>query len=196
VTPIEDLEERLSKLDESFKQAPSENESGFWMPDPGVYQCIFRTVDFFEAKKDGAAYIKLTFEIVLHSDFAGREVDLVFPLEPQGNAEYVEMRLSFLKRALKTLGIAVDDDDFTFAQVRPGSAIWDGVLDVPVEIEVKESKTLNESTGKPYVNAYLNARLGDPLPGNAQSQFASDIPAAPQEMAPAAVTDDDDDIPF
>jgi hypothetical protein len=64
---------------------------------------------------------------------------------------------------LKTLGVKTDDPDFSLALIRPGSPIWDGCLGAPYELAVVESKKVNDRTGKPYVNLYLNERLGGPL---------------------------------
>jgi hypothetical protein len=191
MTPIDNLEERLAKLDESFKAAPTD---GYFneLPEPGSYQAIFRSVEFFEGKTNGEAFIKLVFEVVLDKVYAGREIGLIHSLEPQGTRDFVEMKYSFLKRDLKTLGVPVDEEDFSLAQVRPGSTIWEPVLDVPVEITVKESKKLNPNTGKPYINAFLDARLGAPLP---QGQLpGSDIPAT-DDPQPVPSTDLDD-VPF
>jgi hypothetical protein len=197
MTPIEDLEARLAKMDDAFKSAPSDGGGGFWLPPVGIYQGILRSLDFFETKADQRALLKLTYEIVLaqNRDLNGREIDFVYNLEPQGTPDEIEFRLSFLKRDLKTLGIPVDSDEFSFAQVRPGSPIWDDVMDVPVEIEVKESKKLDPKTGKPWTNAYLQARLGDPLP--AGQLPGSDIPMEGMEpVAPVKADDESDPVPF
>lgn len=195
--PIENLDERLAKMDDAFKSAPSDGGGGFWLPPVGIYQGILRSLDFFETKADQRALLKLTYEIVLAQDRSlnGREIDFVYNLEPQGTPDEVEFRLSFLKRDLKTLGIPVDSDEFSFAQVRPGSEIWDPIMDVPVEIEVKASKKINADTGKPYVNAYLQARLGDPLP--AGQVPAGDIPIEGMDQpTPVKADDESDPVPF
>lgn len=191
MSPIDNLEERLAKLDESFKAAPAD---GYFndLPEPGVYQAIFREVDFFEGKTNGEAFLKLTFEVVLDKAYAGREIGLIHSLEPQGTRDFVEMKLGFLKKDLKTLGVPVDEEDFSLTQVRPGSTIWEPVLDVPVEIAVKESKKLNPNTGKPYINAFLDARLGAPLP---QGQLPGSDISATNDLQPAP-SGDLDDVPF
>jgi hypothetical protein len=191
---IDNLEERLAKLDESFKAASSEGGYSNQLPEPGIYQALFREVDFFEAKQTGAAFLKLVFEIVTGEKYKGWPVELIHPLEP--DPEIAETKFQYLKRDLKTLGIPVDEDDFSLAQVRPGSEIWTPIFDVPVEIEVKQSKKLNPNTGQPYVNAYLQARLGDPLPKAVQSQLGSDVPAGEKDMAPVPAIPDDDPPPF
>lgn len=190
--PIENLEERLASLDDTFKSAPMEGGFTRFMPEPGLYQGILREIDFFESKK-GQAFLKLVFEIALHPEYAGQQIELTYNLEPDGNNEEREQKLGFLKRDLRTLGIPVESDEFSFAQVRPGSAIWDPVMDVPVSIEVKDSKRVNPDTGKPWRNAYVQDRLGDPLPVGTTPMPQSEIPNTlePQQQVAA-----DDTIPF
>jgi hypothetical protein len=79
---------------------------------------------------------------------------------------------------LKTLGVKTDDPDFSLALIRPGSPIWDGCLGAPYELAVVESKKVNDRTGKPYVNLYLNERLGGPLTPDVPSDIGG-APAAP-----------------
>jgi hypothetical protein len=195
MSPIENLEARLAALDNSFKSAPSEGGTFYNdLPEPGEYQAVLRSIDFFESKA-GAALLKLIFEVVLSKDYMGHEIGLLYNLEPEGTPQEIEQRLSFLKRDLKTLGIPVDQEDFAFSDVRPGSPIWDDVMDVPVAITVKEGKKLDPKTGRPRINAYLDARLGDPLPGNQALQFGSDMGADTTPPVPS-VTDGDGSIPF
>lgn len=192
--PIQDLEKRLAALDENFKAASSEGGGYGELPEPNDYQAVFREVDFFEAKQTGEAFIKLIFEVVLSKDYQGHEIALIHSLEPQGDEAFRTMKFGFLKKDLKTLGVDVDAEDFSLALVRPGSSIWDPVMDVPVEITVKDSKKLNDKTGRPYRNAYLNSRLGDPLPGAEARQLGSDMGTDP--VAPVTSNVTDDDIPF
>jgi hypothetical protein len=208
--PIENFDQRIAALSDSFKNAPSDG-GGFIneLPEPGEYQAVFRYVDFFEQKNPpNAAFLKLAFEIVFDTKYQGREVELIYNLEPHKPApgkaaptkEELEMKLGFLKADLKKLGVAVDEDDFTLAQVRPGGSIWDPIMDVPVEISVRDSKKTNPNTGRPYRNAYLNTRTGDPLPKGQQPIPSSDIPVqlgdpvTPQ--VPVASAMDDDLPPF
>jgi hypothetical protein len=183
----DELAARLDRLDESFKNAPADPGYAKSLPAPGIYQGLLREVDFFEAKSDGSAFLKIVYEITISQDpqYKGWPLEMIYSLEPP--PELAEMKLGFLKRDLRTLGIDVEADDFSFAQVRPGSAIWDAVLDVPVELAVVESKKLDEKTGKPFVNVYLNERLGDALPSDVPFDF-------PEGEAVAAGKDDD--VPF
>lgn len=185
MSPIDNLEQRLAAVDQQFKAAPSEPGYGDRLPEPGTYQGILRTIDFFEAKATGQAYLKLVFEVVNDPAYNGLEVEVIHPLEPDGPADFVEMKYGFLKKDLKTLGIDVDSDEFSLTQVRPGSPIWDDVLDVPVEFAVVESKKVNQETGKPWKNVYLNERLGGPLPAD-----------VPNTLEPQPQVDPADDLPF
>jgi hypothetical protein len=196
MTPIEDLEAKLSQLDDTFKSAPTDG-FGYELPEPGDYQAVFRAVDFFESKKAPfVPYIKLTFEIELDPLYEGREVDVIHPLVPDGPDDYVQTKLAFLKKDLKALGIAVDDEDFSFAQVRPGSAIWDGVLDSPYRLAIRDSKKLSEQTGRPFRNVYINERLGGPLPKQERLQMGSDVPVSKEDMASPKPVEADESIPF
>jgi hypothetical protein len=171
----------MAALDDHWKAAPSEG-GGFFneLPEPGTYQAVFRAVDFFEQKNPpNCAFLKLVYEIVFDQKYQGREVEMVYNLEPHKqsqDAADVQRKLSFLKADLKKLGVPVDDGDFSLTMVRPGGEIWDPIMDVPVEIAVVTSKKINEKTGLNHVNVYLNARTGGPLPKGQAPIPASDIP--------------------
>lgn len=191
-----EVEARLAALDDNFKSASSE-PMGYdnTLPEPGDYQTIFTRVEFFE-KKDAPnnAFLKTVFEVQDDAMYQGKEIEMIYNLEPHKvplgqptpDRDAIEMKLGFLKRDLKTMGVDVDGEDFSFAQVRPGSAIWEECLNAPFLIGVRDSKKVNPNTGSPYRNAYLNERLGAPIP--------ADIPVEP--YAPAAVDANGDEIPF
>jgi hypothetical protein len=184
--PLDDLEDRLSSLDELWKTAKTDGPSGNWLPDEdGDYQGILVQVDFFEQKKEpvGKAWLKLIWELqeTNSSDrqYAGMQVSKLYDLEPQlvsgrvpASTEEVQQKLGFLKRDLKTLGIDVEAEDFSMGLVRPGSPIWDVALNCPYDLAVKTS-TSTDKEGKPYRNLYVNARLGGPLTGD----VPADVPA-------------------
>lgn len=186
--PLNDLEQSLEAMDAAFAKAPAEHDP-FALPEPGIYQAVVEGVDFFEAKNPpNDAFLKLQFRIVHDAKYDGRGVDIVHGLEPHlrySEPEDIQRRLTSLKKDLKTLGVEVDHDDFSLTAVRPGSPLWDDILDAPVELAVVDSKKLNPQTGKPYRNLYLNARLGLPI--------GSDIPTTPVAR-PAASSSPD--IPF
>ena len=198
----DDVARRLSDLDDNFKKAPSEGGNfGNDLPDLGDYQALFTGVFFFE-KKDPPhnAFLKLVFEVQDDAMYAGWEIPMIYNLEPHKvphgqptpTAEAIEQKLSFLKRDLKTMGIDVDSEDFSFAQVRPGSSIWDDPLDSPFLIAVRDSKKLNPSTGQPYRNAYLNERLGGKIPPDIPVD--TDYPEPTLEQVGGGTPEDD--IPF
>lgn len=184
--PLHNLEESLGQMDDAFRKAPADVDP-FAFPEPGVYQGVVLAIDFFERKEaPNDAFLKITVQIQLDPKYAGRTVDFVHPLEPHLtlSPERSEQKLSFLKKDLKTLGIDVEAEDFSLAAVRPGSSLWDDVLDAPVEIAVVDSKKVNPNTGKPYRNAYINERLGAPISDLGQPEVFK------PEPTPAA------DIPF
>lgn len=185
-----ELAAKLAALDEDFKAAPSESRPMFDSVPPGRYQATFREVAHFESKKNEDWFLKLIFE-VMFEEHAGRSIDKIYNMGASGSAEQRQQRLGFLKQDLKTLGIDVDAEDFSISDCFPGSPLWDEILGTPVAIAVVPSKKVNPETGEPYPpNAYLNERLGDPLP--------TDIPVDPiASVAPAKPSyEDDDSVPF
>jgi hypothetical protein len=185
MTPIDNLEDRLARYDDTFKKA-SVDAYGNQLPDPGTYQAVFREVDFFESKA-GYAFLKLVFEVTFDDEWRGHRIEKIYQLEFDDEAK-AALKLGFLKKDLLTLGVDTQADDFSLTMVRPGSPVWDGVLDVPVEVAVVDSKKVDEKTGRPFRNAYLNARLGGPI--------SQDVPNTVDPVAPVASVAGDDDIPF
>jgi hypothetical protein len=187
--PLNNLEESLTAMDDAFAKAPADTDP-YALPEPGVYQAMVRQIEFFERKNPpNDAFLKIKFEIVHDAKYEGRGVDLVHPLElhlTDAKYEDIERKLSFLKKDLKTLGLPVEDDNFSLAEIRPGAPMWDDVLDVPVELAIVDSKKINDQTGKPYRNLYLNQRLGAPI---------SDVPTTAPATVPAGRSGDGE-IPF
>lgn len=182
---IPNLEERLAKMRDPFKEATV--EGNYEWPEDGTYQALVRGFDVFEGNSTGHVYLKTELEIALDPKYTGRQVETIHDLEDPE-------RLSWLKKHLASLGVNVEAYDFDIVQVRPGSELLHSLLDVPVEIVIKTSNKKNEQTGKYYRNCYVNERLGNPMP-HADSQAASDVPAdtegLTQEQQQA-----DDKIPF
>lgn len=195
------LAERLAALDKPFHEAPSEGGGFGDDVEDGTYQAITQRWGFFETKKN-AACIKLAFEIALDVKYEGSVVEKVWNLEPHVqdpslNPDEVANRLGFLKRDLKRLGaLEVDDEDFSYADVRPGSELLERLLDLPVEIALK--------TKNGYQNVYINAVTGEKVQGRAGMMPKSDIPSdlEPQTLPgdfarpSASAVHGDDDIPF
>jgi hypothetical protein len=209
--PLDDLEDRLSSLDELWKTAKTDGPSGNWLPEEdGDYQGILVQVDFFEQKKEpvGKAWLKLIWELQETNagdrQYAGMQVSKLYDLEPQlvsgrvpASTEEVQQKLGFLKRDLKTLGIDVEAEDFSMGLVRPGSPIWDVALNCPYDLAVKTS-TSTDKEGKPYRNLYVNARLGGPLTGDVPADDG-DVSGDARERLPCRRRHgrmDVDDIPF
>jgi hypothetical protein len=204
---LDDLDRRMAQLDDQLDGARKyADDTSNWLPDPGTYQGILNDVDFFEQKKapEGKAWLKLTWELQHtgshDAEYAGLTVSKLYDLEPHlvagpipASTEEVQRKIGFMLKDLKTLGVKTDDPDFSLALIRPGSPIWDGCLGAPYELAVVESKKINERTGKPYVNLYLNERLGGPLTPDVPSNVSPDD-FAPPVQAGSAVPDDD--IPF
>lgn len=196
------LAERLAKLDENFKAAPSAGPGDF--PEDGTYDAVLDEWRFAETKDKHAALLVMSVQVVHDPKYAGWKVDKLWNLEPNVqdpslDAEEVRMRLGFLKRDLKRFGIDVDGPEFALSDVRPGSPILEDQLDRTVEIVVK--------TKGDYTNVYIN-HVGDKVPGGAKalatppSDIPSDLPqqalpgADVPERQPASAIGDDDDIPF
>jgi hypothetical protein len=204
---LDDLDRRMAQLDDQLDGARKyADDTSNWLPDPGTYQGILNDVDFFEQKKppEGKAWLKLTWELQHtgshDAEYAGLTVSKLYDLEPHlaaksipPSTEEIQRKIGFMLKDLKTLGVKTDDPDFSLALIRPGSPIWDGCLGAPYELAVVESKKVNDRTGKPYVNLYLNERLGGPL----TPDVPSDAPVvATADPSKAYVPTDESDIPF
>lgn len=182
------LAERMRQKQEKFDQAKvTSGYSQDWPPD-GSYQALIRRFDFFEPKApraDGTtAYLKTEFDIANHPEHDGRTVETIHALDSDEG-----WRIEALKTHFDRLGIDVATLDLT--ELVPGSDTLQGLLDVPVEIAIKTSDQIDEKSGEPYRNLYVNKRLGDKLGSN------GDVPAeAPTHAAAARSGRSDDEIPF
>jgi len=183
---MDDLGDRLKQLDADFKSAPTER-GGFvkWKPPEGTYWTVLDEVDFFEAKNTGAAYLKLCFRIA-HNDYAGRIIEKLYVLEPHKipkvTHEQAIEKLGYLRQDLSVLGI--DVEDISMGDIRPGSPIWDDIMDRNVELAVKFGRKTDQD-GDPYRNVYINASLG---------KAKSDIP---NDTTPDyKPTQKDEEVPF
>lgn len=183
----DDLSAKLAALDEEFADAPVDDDP-YALPEPGTYQAILRRIDSFDSKA-GDFFLKLVYEIALDAKYEGREVDMLYNMtNTDVDGDMRRKRLGFLKKDLTTLGFDTDAEDFSLGQLYPGSSVWEQVLDVPVELAIVDSKKTNPTTGRPYRNVYLNARMGDPL--------ESDVTPVQPVLSHGQVEGDDDDLPF
>ena len=132
--PIENLEERLAKVQDAFNNAPADG-GRFEMPPDGEYQAIVDSFDFFEASD--RAFFKTVMTVQNDDDYEGRRIETVHGLDDPD-------KIAWLKQHLATLGVAVDDLDLT--EIRPGSQTLANVLDTPVLVSVKTSARINEKT--------------------------------------------------
>lgn len=187
--------EQLAALDDDFDQAVVKQPGE--LPPDGTYQAIVDRFDFFESK--GAyshEFLKTELKIADedHEDLNGWPVDTVHCItDPE--------RLAMVKDHLQRLGW---EADWRFSDIEEHLPNF---LDLPVEIAVVTSNKINEKTGQPYRNVYVNQVLGPPLNGGAPADPEPDVPPdqegledagdAPDRTAAAiAGSSGDDDIPF
>jgi hypothetical protein len=186
---VDNLEERLAEQQELYNQAPAASGDPSELPPDGTYQVLIRRWDFFESKA-GVAYLKLESEVALDPEYQGRSVDKIWNLEPRANQSQDQWRqsLSFLKGDLKTIGVPPETP---LTEIRPGSAVLEAVLDVPLQIVIKTSEK-TDADGNPYRNVYINERLGGPM------RSTADVPADTADFGPppAGHAAADEDIPF
>lgn len=180
------LKAKLEALDAEFKDAPTGFDN---LPEDGTYQALLKSIDTFEGKQDSTSYLKLVFEVAHDPKYKGTEIDKVYTWipDPYMPEEQKAKRLGAFKKDLQTLGIDTNSEDFSYTAVYPGSSFWDDLLDVPVELAIKRSERINEKTGMPFVNVWLNERLGASL----GSDIPSDLPKVETVATPG-----EDPIPF
>jgi hypothetical protein len=129
--------------------------------------------DTFESKA-GQLFLKTKLQLTGTGDrWDGETVECVHNLEDPE-------RIGFAKKHLATLGLDVQSLDLASLLDQLGQ-----VLDVPVEVQVKRSDRTDDE-GNPYVNYYVNKRLGD------RCRCRTCLPD-PIEPAPVG---GDDDMPF
>lgn len=165
----DELRERLGRMSPAYKDAVAPGE----LPPDGLYQCLVERFDFFE--HDGRAFLKTELRVEFPEGYRHLPIELVHPLEDPD-------RLGATKKHLNTLGIELTD----YSQLIDALHT---VKDVPVEVAVKTGTRINEKTGMPYRNAYVNKRLGHAI-------TSTDVPV--QAPTPVGQTQDGntDPIPF
>lgn len=165
------LDERLAPIASTYRDTKV-REPGELPPD-GDYQARVEKFDIWESKKQ--ELFLSTILMVVGGPENRAEIKIVNSLE---NTD----RLDFLKRLLLTLGVE-DPNELSGLRSRLGDVV--GRI---VEVRVATASKINESTGQPYRNAYVNKVI---------SMTGSDIPVDTSDFKPAAAgAFADDDIPF
>jgi hypothetical protein len=190
MSPIENLADRLARVQPAFDAAPDEDTDRFAPPPDGEYQTLVHEFDFFEGGDPKQAYMKMRLQVVHHPEQAGRFCEIVYTLEDPD-------RISYLRRDLARLG--EDTSRFDLARELTTGALQARLLDTPVLVRVKTGSKLNPKTGTPYVSVYVQRRLGDPdrsARRDLERTGASDVPepAANEFVHPNQTSLDD--IPF
>jgi hypothetical protein len=196
MSPIENLADRLARVQSAFDAAPDEGASLFDPPPDGDYQCLVHEFDFFEGGEPRQAYMKIRFVVVHHDEQAGRFCEVVYTLEDPE-------RIGYLRADLHKLG--ENTANFDLAQEIASGALQDRLLDTPVLVRVKTGSKLNPKTGKPYVGVYVQRKLGEPdrsaRPTTATNSTTaglpnSDVPGAGADEFVHPQQASLDDVPF
>ena len=151
--PIDNLAERLARLNANFQDAPA-SSSMYDAPPDDDYQALIHEFDFFEAGSPTQAFLKFRYQVQHHPEYGGRICDNVYNLEDPDRIEYLKRDLARLVGEEKVAQLNYGTD------LLPGSDFLESLLDVPVLIRVKRPGKTN-SKGYEIVNVYLQQRLGE-----------------------------------
>lgn len=160
---VPNLEDRLAAMQAAFKDA-SDPSSNFELPPDGDYQALVNGFDFLEF--NDVAFLKTELQIHNDPEYTGSSASTMHNLEDPD-------KIGWLKKHLAILGVNVEHLDLT--EVRPGSATLSAVLDTPVEITIKTGSRINQKTGEPYRNVYVNRSLGAPLAGTTSQAKSTQV---------------------
>jgi hypothetical protein len=152
--PIDNLAERLARLQSNFQEASADGGSMYDPPPDDDYQALIHEFDFFEAGPPTQAFLKMRFQVQHHPEYGGRFADTVYSLEDPDRIDWLKKDLATLvgREQVEQLNDGVD--------LLPGSDFLESLLDVPVLIRVKRPGRKN-AKGYEIVNVYLQQRLGD-----------------------------------
>ena len=128
--------DRLSSVQDAFDKASDTDPDPFALPEPGDYGATVDSFDIIDSSK--GLLFKTTLTIINDQQYAGRQVDTIHNLEDQKRIDYLKSHLA--KLGANTAGIRLAED------LRPGSDFLRGLLDVVVEIAIKDSKKVNPNT--------------------------------------------------
>jgi hypothetical protein len=170
---IENLAERLARLQSNFQEASADGGSMYDPPPDDDYQALINEFEFFEAGSPTQAFLKMRLLVQHHDKYGGRVCDTIYNLEDPD-------RLDWLKRDLaKIVGPERVEQLNYGVDLLPGSAFLEKeLLDVPVLIRVKRPGKKN-AKGYEIVNVYLQQRLGDQQrpPQDRLPVSGSDVPS-------------------
>lgn len=170
--PVDNLSDRLAALAAQFDAVEPATGSLFEPPPPDDYDGLVHEFDFFEGGQPSQAFVKvrlLTQQSTSGStQYGGRYAEVVNSLEDPE-------RLPFLKALFDTLA---DGQPYRLTDIAPETPFLISLLDVPVRFRVAASKKINNETGKPYLNVYVNERTGPPIRQGDVGQRASMTPGA------------------
>lgn len=136
-----EIQERLAQMDETYKKLKERGDQPV-----GDFQAIIDRFDFFEGKNDGHTFLK-TFLTIRHDpDWDGEEVAAIHNITDPDRAAWT-------LRYLRTIGYEGPISELL-------SALEDYV-GLPVAITCKEGQGISPYTGLPYLNVFINQRLGE-----------------------------------
>lgn len=196
-------QERLARQEAAWQQSEASTGSIYADPPDGDYQFTVYSFDFIDTTSHGA-FLKTELQVA-SGPHQGKVTSTMHSLEDPDRFGYLKAHLALL---------SADVDNLALSDIHPGSSVLEALLDTPVEGTVKRSKKLRED-GTPYVNVYVNKRLGEPLrkdmppmPNGAQEQLPpsdrQDVPGDTSDFEAAAAAgplktkaeDHDDDVPW
>ena len=125
--------DRLSSVQDAFDKASDTDPDPFALPEPGDYGATVDSFDIIDSSK--GLLFKTTLTIINDQQYACRQVDTIHNLEDQKRIDYLKSHLAKLGANTACIRLAED--------LRPGSDFLRGLLDVVVEIAIKDSKKVN-----------------------------------------------------
>jgi hypothetical protein len=185
MSPIENLADRLARVQDVFDAAPKEGASLFDPPPDDDYQTLVHEFDFFEGGTPKQAYMKIRFVVVHHAEQAGRFCEKVYGLEDPD-------AIGYLKADLHRLG--EDVDNFNVAEEVSSGRLQERLLDTPVLVRVKRNPNrIDPKTRKARVNTYIQQKLGEP-DRSARPVLATTAPPPGQQFLTSS-TEHPSDVP-
>lgn len=179
----QEWQERLARHENAYNEAEVAEGGMYVDPPDGDYQGTVYAFDFIDTDKHGA-FLKTEIQVAA-GPHEGRITSTMHSLEDPE-------RYGFLKAHLALLGI--DIENTPLRMLHPGSPVLEEVLDVPIEFTIKRSQKVNEKTGQPYVNLYVNKRLGGPMRAVGEATSPDDQQQFTHN--PATPAPGEDPIPF